>query len=89
MELELALAITLVLAVGSWTQEVFPKEAQTLNWNKVRPRPSVPPFRARAEDYQDYLQLRDQLRECPLQEGRTGQLLRPAVLATHSLPPWP
>ncbi|XP_008840147.1 epididymal-specific lipocalin-10 [Nannospalax galili] len=34
MKLELALAIALVLAVGSWTQEFFPKEAHALNWGK-------------------------------------------------------
>lgn len=39
MKLETALAIALVLAVASWTQEFFPKEAQTLNWSKVSPTP--------------------------------------------------
>ncbi|XP_052578392.1 epididymal-specific lipocalin-10 [Peromyscus californicus insignis] len=34
MKLEMALAIVLVLAVVSWTQEFFPKEAHTLNWGK-------------------------------------------------------
>lgn len=39
MKLEMALAIALVLAVVSWTQEFFPKEAQTLNWSKVSRMP--------------------------------------------------
>ncbi|CAO2598299.1 Epididymal-specific lipocalin-10 [Lemmus lemmus] len=34
MKLEMALATTLALAVVSWTQEFFPKEAHTLNWGK-------------------------------------------------------
>ncbi|XP_028724702.1 epididymal-specific lipocalin-10 [Peromyscus leucopus] len=34
MKLETGPAIVLVLAVASWTQEFFPKEAQTLNWGK-------------------------------------------------------
>lgn len=36
MKLETALAIALVLAVASWTQDFFPKEAHNLNWGKVR-----------------------------------------------------
>ena len=35
MMLEMALATALALAVLSWTQEFFPKEAHTLNWGKV------------------------------------------------------
>lgn len=39
MKLEMALAIVLVLAEVSWTQEFLPKKAQTLNWSKVRRLP--------------------------------------------------
>ncbi|KAK7799725.1 hypothetical protein U0070_010732, partial [Myodes glareolus] len=35
MKLEMALATALALAVLSWTQEFFPKEAHTLNWGKL------------------------------------------------------
>lgn len=31
----MALATALALAVVSWTEEFFPKEAHTLNWGKV------------------------------------------------------
>lgn len=39
MKLETALATALVLAMTSWTQEFFPKEAHTLNWGKVSHMP--------------------------------------------------
>lgn len=57
MKLEMALAIALVLAVVSWTQEFFPKEAQTLNWSKVSHMPLGTSLDSRAKDCKDQLWL--------------------------------
>lgn len=53
----MALAIALVLAVVSWTQEFFPKEAQTLNWSKVSHMPLGTSLDSRAKDCKDQLWL--------------------------------
>ncbi|XP_031229186.1 epididymal-specific lipocalin-10 [Mastomys coucha] len=73
MKLEMALAIALVLAVVSWTQEFFPKEAQTLNWSKFS---GFWYIIAIATDTQGFLPARDKrkLGASVVKLHKTGQL---------------
>ncbi|XP_005083730.2 epididymal-specific lipocalin-10 isoform X2 [Mesocricetus auratus] len=73
MKLEVALATALVLAVASWTQEFFPKEAQSLNWGKFS---GFWYIIAIATDTQGFLPARDKrkLGASVVKVHKTGQL---------------
>ncbi|NP_828875.1 epididymal-specific lipocalin-10 precursor [Mus musculus] len=73
MKLEMALSIALALAVVSWTQEFFPKEAQTLNWSKFS---GFWYIIAIATDTQGFLPARDKrkLGASVVKVHKTGQL---------------
>nr|XP_021496729.1 epididymal-specific lipocalin-10 [Meriones unguiculatus] len=73
MKLEMALAIALVLAVASWTQDFFPKEAHNLNWGKFS---GFWYIIAIATDTKGFLPARDKrkLGASVVKVQRTGQL---------------
>ncbi|XP_036039265.1 epididymal-specific lipocalin-10 [Onychomys torridus] len=78
MKLESALAIVLVLAVASWTQEFFPKEAHTLNWGKFS---GFWYIIAIATDTQGFLPARDKrkLGAAVVKVHRTGRQLKVVI----------